>query len=94
MFEKKRFLCLINNGLFDDEKQFVDLLSILEKKSKSVDNSLNESNETSNNNNTEEIENKIRSLGDENRIFTATLLENLVFIFLKIIIFYINIELI
>jgi hypothetical protein len=75
MFEKNRFLCLVNNSLFSDEKKFSDLLPILKKKS--VNKSLNESEMESSINNSN-LDDEINKLGDENHLFTANLLENLV----------------
>ena len=69
MFEKNRFLCLINNCLFSDEKKFSDLLPVLKKNK-----SLNES-DLDNSVCANEASNQL--LDESGNTFTASLLENL-----------------
>ena len=70
MFEKNRFLCLINDYLHPDEKKFSDLISKLKDDRK-----------IGNDDDLVDDEIKINSLGDLNHVFKASLFENLVKLF-------------
>ena len=80
MFEKNRFLCLINDNMFSDEKKFSDLLINLKAPKIQTGGSGDDvdNNEWSNlEEEDEDYENKISLIGDPNHVFKATLLENL-----------------